>query len=140
MIAKDNCARGRGNGCGVCAGRTDACGQREMQGAQGGICGPSAAQGAHRGCRAGQGARWMRRLQVIDFALQELVLYLDVYPDCRRALAHYHKLCGEREQLVKIMQANGMPICATGNDNRDRWEWIDSPWPWEFDFVGNQKD
>jgi hypothetical protein len=44
------------------------------------------------------------------------------------------------EQLVKIMQANGMPICAIGNDSHDSWDWINSPWPWEYDFIGNEKD
>ena len=58
---------------------------------------------------------WMRRLQMVDFALQELILYLDMYPDCRRALHKYHTLRAEREQLVKMLQAGGVPICAIGN-------------------------
>ena len=129
MTVKDNGGRtGRTGGCGICAsGRGNRPGQM-------------AAQENRRSCPTGQGVRWMRRLQSVDFALQELVLYLDVYPNCRRALEHYHKLRAEREQLVKTLQANGMPICAIRNDSHDSWDWINSPWPWEYDFIGNEKD
>ena len=82
----------------------------------------------------------MRRLQVLDFALQELVLYLDMYPECRRALEKYHALKREREQLVNMLQESGIPITAMGNASKDKWAWIDSPWPWEYDFIGNHKD
>ena len=87
-----------------------------------------------------QHTKWMRRLQVLDFSLQELVLYLDMYPNCRRALDKYHALCCEREQLLAQMRQNGMMVCATDMSNRERWEWTDAPWPWEYDFVGNHKD
>lgn len=82
----------------------------------------------------------LRRLQIIDFSLQELTLYLDMYPECRRALDKYQTLRAEREQLVAALQADGVPLVANGNLNRERWDWIDSPWPWEYDFSGNQRD
>jgi spore coat protein JB len=83
---------------------------------------------------------WMRRLQMVDFALQELVLYLDMYPDCRRALQKYHALKEEREKLIKALQSSGVPICANGVESHEYWSWIDAPWPWEYDFIGNDKD
>ena len=82
----------------------------------------------------------MRRLQIVDFALQELILYLDMYPDCRRALQKYHALKAEREQLVRALQEGGVPITAHGVENQERWDWTDAPWPWEYDFAGNAKD
>ena len=82
----------------------------------------------------------MRRLQIVDFALQELILYLDIYPDCRRALQKYHALKAEREQLVRALQEGGVPITALGVENQERWDWTDAPWPWEYDFAGNAKD
>lgn len=33
----------------------------------------------------------MCKIMEIDFALNEVVLYLDTHPDCKRALALYHK-------------------------------------------------
>ncbi len=86
------------------------------------------------------GKNRMRRLQIIDFSLQELTLYLDMYPECRRALDKYQALRAEREQIVAALQADGVPIVANGNLNRERWDWIDSPWPWEYDFSGNRRD
>ena len=111
--------------------------------------GNAAATGECRACpfsrcsRGGGDAQMrarMRRLQIIDFALQELILYLDMYPDCRRALQKYHALKAEREQLVRILQESGVPITAFGVENQERWDWTDAPWPWEYDFAGNAKD
>jgi spore coat protein JB len=79
----------------------------------------------------------MRRLQVLDFALQELTLYLDMYPDCRRAMEKYHTLREEREGVKAALEAAGYPITCVGNMSREHWDWGEGPWPWEYDFAGN---
>lgn len=91
-------------------------------------------------CSGGQTTKWMRRLQVLDFSLQELVLYLDMYPDCHRALEKFRSLREERAKVAQMLEASGTPITALGNDCHENWNWIDSPWPWEFDFPGNGRD
>ena len=111
----------------------------EKEGASCPIC-PLTRGGKGTGRDDRQVRMWMRRLQAVDFALQELILYLDMYPDCRRALQKYHVLKEEREKLVKALQGSGVPICAIGSESRDHWAWTDTPWPWEYDFIGNAKD
>lgn len=91
-------------------------------------------------CSDGQIAHLLHRLQALDFTLQELVLYLDMYPDCRRALSKLHMLRQERAAIVQKLEALGVPITATGNESQERWHWIDGPWPWEIDFPGNSKN
>ena len=99
--------------------------------------------GGENGCGCGDSAsaqckQWMRKLQQLDFALQELTLYLDVYPECGRALEQFRRLRDERESVLREYQEQCGAVYATGNRG-DRWEWTDSPWPWQNDFVGNNK-
>lgn len=128
------CACGRGNapqrsfaGQGACSNRGFS--RRENGGGNGCTCGD---------CASAQCKQWMRKLQQLDFALQELTLYLDVYPECSRALEQFRRLRDEREGVLRELQAQCGPVYATGNRG-DRWEWTDSPWPWQNDFVGNSK-
>ena len=75
-----------------------------------------------------------KQLQAIDFSIVETVLYLDVYPHCQKALAHYHSLLGERAELAaKLAEECQMPITHLENASKDSWDWINNPWPWELD-------
>ena len=89
-----------------------------------------------RKCRCGgvgQNCQMLkRRLQAVDFALTETVLYLDAYPHCEKALAYHARLVAERETLVNALQTQcGMPITALDNASTTTWDWIKGPWPWE---------
>ncbi len=74
-----------------------------------------------------------RKLQTVDFAIVETVLYLNAYPNCRGALDYYHKLISERESLVAVMNEKCGPISARENKSRTEWTWVKGPWPWELD-------
>ena len=74
----------------------------------------------------------IRRLQVIDFAIVDTVLYLDAYPDCKKALNYYNKLICERDGLRSALSEKcKRPMSAFENKGADSWDWISSPWPWE---------
>ena len=84
------------------------------------------------GCQA-----LLSRLQSLDFSIVDTVLYLDVYPDCREALAHYHKLLSERESLcAELAEKCRMPMTSFANASRESWDWTNAPWPWEPDANG----
>ena len=72
-----------------------------------------------------------KKLQTIDFAIVETVLYLDAYPNCRAALDYYHKLIAERESLRGMINEKCGPISASENKSRTEWTWARGPWPWE---------
>ena len=58
------------------------------------------------------------------FSLIELNLYLDTNPSDRNAIELYNK-CKKYENMYG-------PLTLDSNDlNENRWEWINSPWPWE---------
>lgn len=73
-----------------------------------------------------------RKLKTVDFSLIDTVLYLDAYPDCKAALAYYHKLREERQRLVEALSRScDMPVTNFDNASEDTWNWVDTPWPWE---------
>ena len=74
-----------------------------------------------------------RKLQVIDFAIVDTVIYLNAYPHCKEALDYYHKLVKEREALCEVINEKCGPITAMGNKSNGEWNWVSGPWPWEPD-------
>ena len=73
------------------------------------------------------------RLQAVNFALYDTILYLDAYPNCRKALDYYHSLLEMQRRLVAEYEAKQGPVTAFGNESRDSWLWTTTPWPWEAD-------
>ena len=74
----------------------------------------------------------LKQLQKIDFALVDVVLYLDAYPKCKKALDYYHKLLNERDKILVKLEEAGISMTSFGNTS-DVWNWTDSPWPWEYE-------
>lgn len=76
----------------------------------------------------------MARLQAVDFAIVETVLYLDAYPTSRKALDYYARLVAERSSLAEALHTQcGKPTTAWDNKNPNGWDWIKSPWPWQIE-------
>lgn len=73
------------------------------------------------------------RLQKLDFAIVELALYLDSYPDNAAALDYYQRLIAERETVAQAYKQGCGPMTIMDNKNPTLWEWGQSPWPWQND-------
>lgn len=89
------------------------------------------------GCRQsnqgnGDCQKLMEQIQAVDFALCEVILYLDAYPDSCEALDTYHKLLCRRRTLQEQYEEACGPITATGNRSTTRWDWVSKPNPWEY--------
>ncbi len=72
-----------------------------------------------------------KKLQALDFAINDTVLYLDAYPDCSQALDYYHKLVEERCRVLDTYEKSCGPVTMYGNVSHTSWDWIGAPWPWE---------
>jgi len=71
------------------------------------------------------------KLKTVDFALIDTALYLDVYPNCKKALEYYRALKKEREMLAEAINGKCGPITIRDNENATEWTWEKGPWPWE---------
>ncbi len=72
----------------------------------------------------------LAELMALDFAVHELVLYLDTHRNDRQALEmlhYYHKLA--MEGRMKYQQKYG-PL-TTWDIGSKQYNWPDAPWPWE---------
>ena len=75
----------------------------------------------------------MRKLQMIDFAIVDTVLYLDAYPDSKPALEHYNKLISERLRICEALGRSGERVTHRDNVSTEHWTWTNGPWPWQLD-------
>ena len=83
-------------------------------------------------------AMLFKKICEIDFAIHELTLYLDTHPDSKRALELLNKFRAYRKEAVAEYEKNYGQLVITSCDagKNGKWEWIDSPWPWENEFMG----
>jgi spore coat protein JB len=73
----------------------------------------------------------LKRLQVADFTLVEMGLYLDTHPNDPCGLEFFKKYQEiKKRALLDYIEKYG-PIQADNYDYSDRYTWVDSPWPWE---------
>ncbi len=75
--------------------------------------------------------KYLKRLQICDFTLEEVGLYLDTHPKDKTALEFYEKYLEIQKKIKKEYVSKFGPIQATDYDGSDYWKWVDSPWPWE---------
>lgn len=90
-------------------------------------CGCGCGNDQHRDC-----AKLLKQIQTVDFALYEVVLYLDAYPDQCEALDLYHKLMDRRRLLAATYEETCGPLTAWGNVSKTSWDWVKNPAPWEY--------
>lgn len=78
-------------------------------------------------------SRLKLRLQQVEFALNDVVLYLDAYPECYQALEYYHNLMEERNDLLGVINEECGPMTNYSNLSKESWLWTNGPWPWQID-------
>ena len=73
----------------------------------------------------------LSELQAIEFAIQELALYLDTHRDDKEALElyrNYQKMHQRCEAMYEEMRGPLTHMSVSGPEYR----WLDEPWPWEY--------
>jgi len=73
-------------------------------------------------------------IQTYSFIIYETVLYLDGHPHCRKALDHYAKYKAKLAEVTAVYEEKYGPLTIMGQDScGDGWNWVKTPWPWEYD-------
>lgn len=70
------------------------------------------------------------QLQMLDFALQEAMLFLNSHPDDKQAMAYYQSIQKQRNEVAAQYEACFGPLTSRSNQG-NTWEYIQGPWPWE---------
>ena len=71
----------------------------------------------------------LNRIMALNFAINDLTLYLDTHPNDTNAINMHCKYSEEQISLTQEYQRLYGPL--TINFMSNTWDWIDEPWPWE---------
>lgn len=74
-------------------------------------------------------ASLLHEIMSLNFAINDLVLYLDTHPTDSRAINMHSEYSEKVIELTQKYQRLYGPL--TVNFSSDTWDWIDEPWPWE---------
>lgn len=74
-----------------------------------------------------------RKIQILDFILDDTNLYLDTHPTDIAALSYYHKYIALMKKAISEYNASYGPLTADDVQSTNYWTWIDKPWPWEME-------
>ena len=77
-------------------------------------------------------ARMLTDIDALGFAMIDLNLYLDVFPNDREKINLYNKYRKEKEGLLKEYESKYGPITPNSDSlNSYPWAWNNMPWPWD---------
>ena len=74
----------------------------------------------------------LTQLQALNFAVQELQLYLDTHRNDKEALEVYRAYQQMYRQCAEQYEAKYGPLNQMSEDNCSEYRWLDDPWPWEY--------
>jgi len=72
-------------------------------------------------------------LQIMEytFAMIDLQLYLDIYPNDKDALRLFNTYLSNKKELTNMFEQKYGPLTIDGEVQINNWLWDNSPWPWE---------
>ncbi len=77
-------------------------------------------------------AELLTYVDALTFAMIDLNLYLDVYPNDREALELFNQYRMQTDEYTKKYESKYGPLKLTSNSlNTFPWAWDNAPWPWE---------
>ena len=78
-------------------------------------------------------AELLRRLSEAQFAAWETHLFLDTHPDDAAAMKNMATYQKAARQLMEEFEKTYGPLTARDLYGDTRFEWLNSPWPWDLD-------
>jgi cotJB protein len=77
-------------------------------------------------------AELLTYVDALTFAMIDLNLYLDIYPNDREALELFNQYRMQADEYTKKYESKYGPLELTSNSlNTFPWAWDNAPWPWE---------
>ncbi len=77
-------------------------------------------------------AELLTYIDSLSFAMKDLNLYLDVFPNEKNAINLFNQYRKEKENMLKEYENKFGPITLNSDSlNSYPWAWDDMPWPWD---------
>ncbi|MBQ3021447.1 MAG: spore coat protein CotJB [Bacilli bacterium] len=74
--------------------------------------------------------KMLLKLQELDFIINDLNLYLDIYPNDMKCFEIFKKFTKEYDSL-KQNYYDKYQVLELCKDNKNKYTWLDNPWPWD---------
>ena len=77
-------------------------------------------------------AEMLTDIDALSFAMIDLNLYLDVYPNDSEKIELYNNYLNQKEELIKKYEKEYGPLTTMSKElGKAPWAWDDKPWPWK---------
>ena len=73
----------------------------------------------------------LKKLQSYNFAAYDMLLYLDVNSNDKKAFEIFKDLVMKTKVLEKEYEEKYGPLCAYNSVYSNSFNWLKGPWPWE---------
>lgn len=73
----------------------------------------------------------LMQIREYTFAMIDLNLYLDMYPNDKDALRLFNTYLNNKKELVNMYEEKYGPLTIDSKFQKNNWKWDNSPWPWE---------
>ena len=70
-------------------------------------------------------------VRAAQFAMHEMVLYLDTHPYDAEALKKFEVYRLRYKEFLKQYEKEYGPLSASGDFGSNGFDWVKNPWPWE---------
>lgn len=70
-------------------------------------------------------------IQILQFAINDLNIYLDLYPKDKECIDLFNKYNKELQNYKNIFENKYGPLTADGIKYNNEFIWIKNPWPWD---------
>jgi len=75
----------------------------------------------------------LKQIVASEFMKQDLHLFLNTHPMDQDAIAKYNFYVMETRGLRESYEMNYGMLSETNSLSPYPWQWINNPWPWEYD-------
>jgi spore coat protein JB len=73
----------------------------------------------------------LRKIQIIDFVLNDTLLFIDTHPNCKEAMEYYNNFLEMRKSAVRDYTSQYGALEMTDCNLCGANKWCEGPWPWE---------
>ncbi len=80
---------------------------------------------------SGERDNLLLKIQVLDFALNDLNLYLDLYPNDTKCINIFNDYNKKNKECIMEFEKKYGPLTVCGLNYDNEFSWINNPWPWD---------
>ena len=73
----------------------------------------------------------LKEIMALNFAVNDLVLYLDTHPSDKCASQKHSEYAEKVIKLTEEYQKLYGPLTVNFSSEGNTWQWSEEPWPWE---------